>query len=191
MDMMVNDRTMQSQTQSAAATTSTLERLLARIGQTANVEAVFGQPIERGEYTVIPCAKVTVGLGLGGGSGSSPAANGDKNLAQGRAQGQGEGVGGGGSARGRPVAAIVISRAGVHIQPIIDVTRVVIMGSVTATVLTLAFSMLGERRRRGQALRAFAFGRMKPFGRGGAGLFFPYPTIKLPSLVQVRRALKG
>jgi uncharacterized spore protein YtfJ len=54
-----------------------LERIAERVGGTANVRAVFGDPIERGGVTVIPVAKVR--WGFGGGSGTGPVAVGPGN----------------------------------------------------------------------------------------------------------------
>jgi hypothetical protein len=48
-----------------------LDRLAERIGGRASVKAVFGEPIERGDLTVVPVARVR--WGFGGGSGSSEA----------------------------------------------------------------------------------------------------------------------
>lgn len=52
-----------------------LERLAERIGGRAGVEAVFGEPIERGGITVIPVARVRWGFGggMGSGTGGEPA----------------------------------------------------------------------------------------------------------------------
>ncbi len=47
-----------------------LERLGERIGAQANVKAVFGDPTERGDVTVVPVARVR--WGYGGGSGTGP-----------------------------------------------------------------------------------------------------------------------
>jgi len=179
MDTMMDERT-----QTRTPTASTLEHTLSQFSQVARAEAVFGQPIERGDYTVIPCAKVSVGLGLGGGS--RPMVKGEQR----KEQGQGEGVGGGGNAKGRPMAVIIVSQGGVRVQPIVDVTRIAVASMIMGTLMALRFAQLRASRRRAQALRAFAFGRMRPFGRGGAALLFPFPMIKLPSTAQVRRALK-
>jgi uncharacterized spore protein YtfJ len=46
-----------------------LDRLAERIGGRASVKAVFGDPIERGDLTVVPVARVR--WGFGGGSGTS------------------------------------------------------------------------------------------------------------------------
>ncbi|HET7168213.1 MAG TPA: spore germination protein GerW family protein [Candidatus Limnocylindrales bacterium] len=48
-----------------------LDRLGERVGAQANVKAVFGEPMERGDVTVIPVARVR--WGFGGGSGTGPA----------------------------------------------------------------------------------------------------------------------
>jgi hypothetical protein len=42
-----------------------LERLAERIGGRAKAEAVFGAPVQHGEVTVIPVARVRWGLGAG------------------------------------------------------------------------------------------------------------------------------
>lgn len=99
-----------------------IEQTVGRLFNSARVDAIFGEPIERGNVTIIPCAEVTLGLGMG--SGANPQ---DKNT-----PGMGEGVGGGAAARGRPVAVIVMTREGVKVKPIVNVTRVV--GAVFSTI---------------------------------------------------------
>jgi uncharacterized spore protein YtfJ len=47
-----------------------LDRLGERIGMRASVRAVFGEPVERGDVTIIPVARVR--WGYGGGSGTGP-----------------------------------------------------------------------------------------------------------------------
>jgi len=119
-----------------------MERTITRLTEVAGPTAVFGAPVERGETTVIPCCRVSVGLGFGGGAG--PARTGE---AQGETQadtqaGQtptatGEGIGGGGGSQGRPVAAIILMPDRVQIRPIVDVTRVAFAGMATAVALAL------------------------------------------------------
>jgi uncharacterized spore protein YtfJ len=100
-----------------------IEQSVGRLFNTARVDNVFGQPIERGDMTIIPCAEVMIGLGMGGGP----------NLAQDKnTPGVSEGVGGGGGARGRPVAVIVMTPDEVQVKPIINVTRVV--GAIFSTI---------------------------------------------------------
>jgi uncharacterized spore protein YtfJ len=126
-----------------------MERTIARLTEVAGPTAVFGAPVERGDTTVIPCCRVSVGLGFGGGGGAGPARTGE---AQGETQadtqaGQaptatGEGIGGGGGSQGRPVAAIVLTPGRVQIRPIVDVTRVAFAGMATAIGLALVIGRI-------------------------------------------------
>jgi uncharacterized spore protein YtfJ len=121
-----------------------MERTITRLTEVAGPTAVFGAPVERGDTTVIPCCRVSVGLGFGGGGGAGPARTGE---AQGDTQADtqaghaptatGEGIGGGGGSQGRPVAAIVLTPGRVQIRPIVDVTRVAFAGMATAVALAL------------------------------------------------------
>ena len=95
----------------------------------ANIEAVYGPPISEGENIVIPAAEVLSIAGFGLGSGSGSQGTGENENA-----GSGGGGGGGGRVLSRPVAAIVISPAGVRVEPIVDVTKIVL-----ATFTTLGF----------------------------------------------------
>lgn len=106
-----------------AAPQRSIEQAMDRLLDVASAGAVFGQPITQGDTTVIPCSEVAAGMGLGSGNGYGP----DN---QGRQTGGG-GAGGGGGARGRPVAAIVITPQGVSVQPVLDVTRLALAGMVT------------------------------------------------------------
>ncbi len=89
------------------------------LGDIASPRAVFGEPVQRGDVQVIPCAEVFGAMGSGGGSGHEQ---------------DDEGGGGGGTARGRPVAAIVITPHGVRVEPVLDQTKVWL-----AALTTLAF----------------------------------------------------
>lgn len=103
----------------------TVEQTLDRLYRAARPDVVFGQPIERGDTTIIPCLEVSLGMGMGGGSGSNPAADQvDRRT--------GEGMGAGGGATGRPVAVIVMSRDNVRVQPIVDMTKVGLAALTTA-----------------------------------------------------------
>ena len=101
-----------------------VEEALDRLLTVANAGAVFGQPITQGDTTIVPCSEVAAGIGLGGGTGYGPDS-------QGRGPTGGGGSGGGGGARGRPVAAIVITPQGVRVEPVLDVTRIVLASMVT------------------------------------------------------------
>jgi uncharacterized spore protein YtfJ len=123
-------------------------QVLSRLTNAARADSIFGQPVERGDATVIPCSDVTVGLGFGTGSGPTDA--------QGNQTGGGSG--GGGGARGRPIAAIVITREGVRVEPILDLTRIVL-----ATFTTGAFMLFWIARlfRAGRSDKGPSFSQFK------------------------------
>src|SRR5438876_6248377 len=119
---------------------------------TARADTVFGQPVDRGDTTVIPCSEIAVGMGMGSGSGPVDE----------KGNPTGGGSGGGGGARGRPVAAISITKEGVRVEPIFDLTRIVL-----ASLTTGAFML-------------FWVGR----------LFFMKGSGKGPSFTQLRRVIE-
>lgn len=121
------------------ATADPTEQVLSRMVTTARVDTIFGQPIERGDATVIPCSEIVVGVGMG--SGSGPSEEGKQT---------GGGSGGGGGVRGRPVAAIVISREGVRVEPILDMTRVVLAAFTTGAFILFWIGQLARMRRSGK-----------------------------------------
>ena len=125
---------------------------LSRLVTTARADTIFGQPVQRDNATVIPCSEIAVGVGMGSGSGPVDA--------QGHQTGAGSG--GGGAARGRPVAAIIITNEGVRVEPVFDLTRIVL-----ASLTTGAFIL-------------FWVGR----------LFFVKGNKKGPSFSQLRRAIE-
>lgn len=79
---------------------------------------IFSAPVKVGDYTVITASEISIGMGLGMGSGGGTDEEGSG--------GSGSGVGGGGGSMGRPVAAISIGRDGVHVEPIVDMTKIAI-----------------------------------------------------------------
>jgi len=125
----------------SAALAPLMERTITRLTEVAGPTAVFGAPVERGETTVIPCCRVSVGLGFGGGGGSGSArvddAQAENTHAEQTPAQSGEGLGGGGGSQGRPVAAIILTPGRVQIRPIVDVTRVAFAGMATAVALAL------------------------------------------------------
>jgi uncharacterized spore protein YtfJ len=78
-----------------------LDRMAERFGATAKAATIFGAPIERGEITVIPVAKVAYGFGGGRGRGNG-----------------GDGSGGGGGMRVTPVGYIEMRNEGAAYKPI-------------------------------------------------------------------------
>lgn len=130
---------------------------------TARPEAVFQPPIVTGDYAVITASEVSCGLGLGFGGGGTddleglksrhdvaPAEDQTDEGLKGRhdvapSGGHGMGGGGGGFSTGRPVAAISIGPDGVHVEPIVDATK---LGLALFTALG-AMAMMWSRMRRG------------------------------------------
>ncbi|WP_406859955.1 spore germination protein GerW family protein [Streptomyces sp. HUAS MG47] len=100
-----------------------LERLAERLGGTASVTTVFGEPVTRDGLTVIPVAECA--YGFGGGTGRENSA--DKT---------GEGGGGGGGAAAKPLGYIEIGD-GVAVYRPIRRPWVEAAGPVAAVLVTL------------------------------------------------------
>jgi uncharacterized spore protein YtfJ len=147
-----------------AYSAQTANQTLDSVAKAARPEVVFGQPIERGDVTIIPCCEIALGMGMGGGAGSSPAT--EKTEKAG-----GEGIGAGGGARGRPVAAIVITRGNVRIEPIVDATKVALAALTTAGFM------------------AFWVARLVGATRGPSATKSP-GTAKTPTMAELTRALR-
>ncbi len=94
-----------------------------RLFDMAKPSAVFGEPLQKGEYTVITASEVALGMGLGSGvgSGSSEPEEDEENAAP--SSGSGGGGGGGGGGWSRPVAVISVGPNGVEVEPVVDVTK--------------------------------------------------------------------
>jgi uncharacterized spore protein YtfJ len=92
-----------------------------------NANAVFGEPYKEGDVTVIPVANVGYGFGYGSGSGkmTGPMSGAEEN-ASGPGEGSGQGGGGGGMARA--VGYIRIAPDGVTYEPIMDNSRISMLG---------------------------------------------------------------
>jgi uncharacterized spore protein YtfJ len=122
---------------------NTVQTTLDKFLSAANVEAVYGQPIEQGENVVIPAAEVlsVVGFGLGLGGGS-------QNATEAENTGSGGGGGGGGRVLARPVAAIIMSPKGVRVEPIVDVTKIVLAVFTTLGFMVGMLTRMMSRRQR-------------------------------------------
>jgi uncharacterized spore protein YtfJ len=116
----------------------TVQTTMDKFLSAADVEAVYGPPVSHGENIVITAAEVLsiAGFGLGGGSGSPGGDHPEQT-------GSGSGGGGGGRVLARPVAAIVMSPRGVRIEPIVDVTKIVL---AVFTTLGFMVAMLNQMR---------------------------------------------
>lgn len=113
--------------------------VLNRLFEIAKPSAVFGEPIQKDEYTVITASEMAMGLGLGtgAGSGTEEAENEDA------APESGGGGGGGGGGWSRPVAVISIGPKGVEVEPVVDVTK---LGLAFFTMIGSAMFMLRKMK---------------------------------------------
>lgn len=134
----------------------TADQIMERLGRAAQPNAVFGQPFERGDTTIIPCCEIALGMGAGGGTGTAQ-------TAEKQEKSVGEGMGAGGGVRGRPVAAIVLARGTVRVEPIVDATRVAMAALTTAGFIGFwLLRLTGSTRAR--PLLMIRGARMRPFG---------------------------
>ena len=131
-----------------------LEKLIA----TARPNAVFGHPVTGGDYTVISASEVSCGMGLGfGGGGGDNGATQSEPVAEeitiegetpdpkaAAANGYGVGGGGGGFSTARPVAAISIGPDGVHVEPVVDVTKIGLAFFTTLGAMALMLSKMQQ-----------------------------------------------
>ncbi|HLX57853.1 MAG TPA: spore germination protein GerW family protein [Ktedonobacteraceae bacterium] len=117
-----------------------LEQVLGQLVNSASVDTVFGQPVERDGATIIPCSEIAVGLGMGTGSGPVDE----------QGNSTGSGGGGGGGSRGRPVAVIVMSKDGVRIEPVLDLTKITLAAFTTGTFMLLWIGRLIGPGRKGK-----------------------------------------
>ena len=96
-----------------------IDELFARLDElqkSANVNAVFGQPVQVGEKTVIPIASVRYGFGLGFGEQEEPA-----NEAS-------VGGGGGAGAIAKPLGLAEITPESTRVETVVDEQRVIRAG---------------------------------------------------------------
>jgi len=123
---------------------NTIQTTLDKFLTAANVNAVYGPTISQGENVVIPAAEVLsmVGFGLGSGGGSQQGSTDVNN-----ASGSGGGGGGGGRVLSRPVAAIIMSPTGVRVEPIVDVTKIVLAVFTTLGFMTTMLTRMTRSKR--------------------------------------------
>ena len=95
--------------------------------QKMNTNAVFGQPFKEGDVTLIPVANVAYGFGYGSGRGkmTGSMSGAAKNASE---PGEGSGQGGGGGGMARPIGYVRISPDGVAYEPIMDNSRISMLG---------------------------------------------------------------
>jgi uncharacterized spore protein YtfJ len=118
-----------------------LSKVLEKVYAAAQPEAVFGEPVRAGNYTVITASEVTAGGGFGWGFGpviQAQKKQTDEERSQPQAQQAGGGGIGGGGSSGRPVAIIIIESDKVTVQPVVDVTKIALAGlAAWGTIVTI------------------------------------------------------
>jgi uncharacterized spore protein YtfJ len=107
--------------ESAAKANAQVDELMRRM----NATAVFGEPIQQGNVTLIPVASITYGFGTGQGWGRG--AKEGEQAATGAPQ-EGAGAGGGGGGMARPLGYIKIDENGAKWEPAMNMTLVSLGG---------------------------------------------------------------
>jgi uncharacterized spore protein YtfJ len=112
-----------------------LERLAELIGARAGVQAVFGEPIQRENVTIVPVARVRWGFGGGGGSAEAPES------------GPASGSGGGGGVAADPVGYLEMGPDGTTFRPIRPYpgSLFLIASGLTAAIVLRALARLITR----------------------------------------------
>ena len=119
--------------------------------EVAQPKAVFGEPIEHGEYTLVPAAEVFaavgVGYGFGAGGGGPRARTAGREMSEGDGESDmgGGGGGGGGTSSGRPVAVISVGPDGVDIKPVFDMTKIGLALITTLGSMGLMFLKMNRK----------------------------------------------
>ncbi|HEY3894005.1 MAG TPA: sporulation protein [Pseudonocardiaceae bacterium] len=104
--------------------------IAARLGEVIGASKVFGEPIERGNVTIVPVFRVSGAGGSGGGS------DGDSG---------GQGFGGGLRCGSRPVGAYVLEPGSVSWKPAVDVNQAIIAGAAVAITALVTIRTLIRR----------------------------------------------
>ena len=98
--------------------------LIDKLLDVAKPEAVYSEPVETGNVTVITASEYAGGMGAGYGGGATG------------------GGGGGGSILSRPVAAIIVEDDRVRVEPIVDVTKISIAFFTTLGAMWMAWGRM-------------------------------------------------
>ena len=128
---------------SSPAPFESIADLLAR---SLNIRHVYGEPVQRGDTTVIPVAQVAYGFGAGGGRGPGHARKGPPKGGAPVEAPEAEGAGGGGGVRMTPVGALEIGPIGtrfIQYRPLPPLLGAVALG------LAVGWLLAGMGRRRG------------------------------------------
>jgi uncharacterized spore protein YtfJ len=129
--------------------------VLTELVSVASADRVYSEPVVAGDRTIITAAEIHTGMGFGyglatgsrGRGGHATESDVKSRVASWGRRDRGEagprgGGGGGGQAVGRPVAVVTIDPEGVHVQPVLDRTKIVLtaltgLGAIGLTLLRL------------------------------------------------------
>lgn len=131
--------------------------ILAELVSVASADKVYSEPVVAGDITVITAAEIHTGMGFGYGLATGSKGRGaqatesdvktrvaswGRGLRDRGEAGPRGGGGGGGQATGRPVAVVTIDPDGVHVQPVLDRTKIVLtaltaLGAIGLTLIRL------------------------------------------------------
>lgn len=123
--------------------------LMMRMCDVAQPSSVFTEPVIVGDYAVIAASEVTISLGYGyggGGSGRPSTEAVDKSQEE-SGMGYGAGGGGGGVASARPVAAIEVGPRGIHVEPIVDPTKIALAFFTALGAMFMMFNRMRQEAR--------------------------------------------
>jgi uncharacterized spore protein YtfJ len=118
--------------------------LLDKLTQAASPQAVFGDPIQQGDTTVVTANAVSIGLGFGM-FGFVLERNEGQQEEQHTARNEVNGGGGGGGGTiARPVAVVSINPKGVKVTPVIDVTKICLAFFTTFAAMFIAIKKIAK-----------------------------------------------
>jgi uncharacterized spore protein YtfJ len=114
-------------------TQALLRELGERLGASASVKSVYGEPVTAGDRTVIPIAKVFYSFGGGGG--------------RGRVEQEGSGGGGGGVVAASPAGALEVTPSGVRFVGFHD-TRLLGLAAAAGFAVGAAMALVLSPRKK-------------------------------------------
>lgn len=131
---------MKSQASEPGAEILVIQDTLDKFIATADVEVVYGEPIQHGDTVIVPTAEVLAGLGFG-----LVYNSGKRRHEKNQDEGSRGGGGGGGRVFSRPVAVVVASPEGVRVEPVVDLTKIGLAALTAAAFMFRMMRITGQR----------------------------------------------
>lgn len=110
-----------------------VKEITEKIQKSANVKAVFGEPVEKGDFTVIPVGRVSI-CTMGGLGGEDKGKEKDEK----KSGGMGIGI----RSKSIPVGYIEISKNGVQYREVTDNNRIILSGMALGAFAIFSFTRL-------------------------------------------------